>query len=277
MQMEHIVKGRHETSRSAGLRRFGSITYTLATTDFRLRYAGSALGYLWSLSKPLLLFGILYWVFQKLLRFGTGVSHYPLQLLLGIVLWSFFTEATQGATTVLVARGDMIRKISFPTIALPISVGMTAFIAMVFNLIAVAGFIMWGGVTPTLSWLLLIPLIAELCVLTVGMSFLLSALFVRFRDVGQIWELALQLLFYGTPIIYPLTLVPEHLRALIMLNPLAQIIQVARQVVIAPNAPELANPLNGLAVLAPHLLVGGILVLGLLVFRSTAPQIAESI
>jgi len=254
-----------------------SLTGTLARSEFKLRYAGSALGFFWSFAKPLAMFGILYFAFSYVMKFGDGIDRYPLQLLLAIVLWSFFAEATQTCTTVLVARADLIRKISFPRVTLPLSVVATSGLAMLLNLAAVLLICAVAGTPPTWSWLLLPLLVAEFVVLAIGAGLLLAALYVRFRDIGQIWELGAQMIFYATPIIYPLTLVPEHLRPLIMASPIAAIIQEARRVVIGPTSGTGLEDLDMLARIAPHLVVVAVFVLGIAVFRHAADRVAEHV
>lgn len=204
----------------------------LVITDFKLRYQGSVLGYLWSLLKPLLLFTILYLVFVRFLKFGAGIPHFEVSLLLGIVLWSFFTEATTQGMQSIVTRGDLIRKISFPKYIIVISGTLSALINLLLNLLVVLLFIFINGVD--IKWsILLLPLnILELYVFALAIAFWLSAVFVKYRDVSHIWEVFLQGLFYATPILYPISLVIENsnvvVAKLLMLNPIAQIVQDAR-------------------------------------------------
>ncbi|MBC7460448.1 MAG: ABC transporter permease [Thermoleophilia bacterium] len=254
-----------------------SLTSILARSEFKLRYAGSALGFFWSVAKPLALFGILYFAFSYVLRFGADVDHYPQQLLLAIVLWTFFAEATAASTSVLVARADMTRKISFPRIVLPLAVSGTAALAMLFNLVAVLVICIIGGVTPTLSWLWLPLLIIELFVGTIGISLLLAALFVKYRDIGQIWELSSQMLFYATPIIYPISLVPDHLHTLVLSNPLSQIIQDARYVIVNPSTGTGLESLDWRVRLIPYVITIAVFVIGLTVFRRAADRVAEHV
>ena len=259
------------------LRQTYTLTTILAKSEFKLRYAGSALGFFWSVAKPLALFGILYFAFSYVLKFGAGVDHYPQQLLLAIVLWTFFSEATAASTTVLVARADMIRKISFPRIVLPLAVSGTAALAMVFNLLAVLIICVFGGVYPTWEWLLLPLLLVELLVCTIGVALLLAALFVRYRDIGQVWELAMQMLFYATPIIYPIALVPSHLRTIVLSSPLAQIIQDARYVIVQPSTGTGLEHINPWIRLVPYAVSILIFLLGVKVFRGAADHVAEHV
>lgn len=254
-----------------------TLTSILARSEFKLRYAGSALGFFWSVAKPLALFGIFYFAFSYVLKFGDGVDHYPQKLLLAIVLWTFFAEATAASTSVLVARADMIRKISFPRIVLPLAVSGTAIMAMIFNLLAVLVICIVSGVTPTLDWFMLLPLIIELIMLTLGISLLLAGLFVRFRDIGQIWDLGMQLLFYATPIIYPITLVPEHLRSMILSSPMAQVIQDSRRFVIDPAGDYGMSELPDWQRLLPFVLTVGLFALGFYTFQRAAHRAAEHV
>lgn len=254
-----------------------AVTRTLAWTEFKLRYAGSALGYFWTVSKPLLLFAVLYAVFTRVLRFGEGIEHYPVMLLFAIVLWSMFTEVTGGGVTVLVARSDVLRKVAIPRLALPLSITVTGVLITAFNLVAVFVFVFANGVEPRMSWLLLPVFLVELVALSLGITLILSVAYVSLRDIGQIWELALQMLFYATPIIYPLTLVPEEYRALVLSNPLAQIIQQSREALVGPGsgAGSYADSMPGVFYFIPYVLTTITLVLGYLMFRRTAPYVAE--
>lgn len=218
----------------------------LVRTDFKLRYQDSVLGYVWSLLRPLLMFGVLYVVFTMFLPVGKGVPHYPVYLLLGIVLWNFFAEVTSGSVTSIVGKGDLLRKINFPKYIVILSITFSAAINLVFNFVVIAIFMAFGRVVPGWQALWLIPLLLELFVVAVGMGFLLSALFVKFRDISYVWEVIIQAAFYATPIIYPLSRIPS-LRAqkLLMLNPVAQIIQDARHVLITPQAATIGSVYNG--------------------------------
>src|SRR4051812_15143911 len=187
-------------------RRFWHLTWTLAVTDWKLRFFGSALGYLWSVFRPLLLFGVLYGVFTAFFTLDI-VPFYPEALLLGIVLFSFFNEATKGCVNALVAREPLVRKIEFPRAAVPLSVVLGASFNLALNLLPVFVFLLIDGGQVRWTWLELIPLIALLAVFTTGVGMLLSALFVRYRDIEPIWDVVLQVMFYATPIFYPIELV----------------------------------------------------------------------
>ena len=211
----------------------------LVVTDFKLRYQGSALGYVWSVLKPLFLFAILYVVFVYVLQMDRGVPHFAVTLLLGVVLWSFFTEATSNGLGSIVNRGDLIRKLNFPKYIIVISGTISSLINLGINLLVVILFALINGVDFTWHVLWMIPLVLELYVFALGIAMLLSALNVKFRDTGYIWEIFLQAAFYATPIIYPLTMVMERSQKaaeILFINPVAQIIQDARYAMISQDA-----------------------------------------
>ena len=260
------------------LRRFWNLTYMLAATDFKLRFFGSALGYLWTLARPLLLFGTLYFVFTKIVKFGEGVKYYPVYLLSGIVLFTFFSETTSRGVTALIERENLLRKMRFPRMVIPLSVALHSLFNLGLNLIVVFIFIFASGITPTLDWVQIPLLIGMLVILATGATMLLSALYVRFRDVEPIWEVALQLLFYGTPIIYVIERVPESVRELVMFNPIASILTQWRHAVIDQDAPTAGTAIGGIELLAvPVLISVTVMVLGWWVFMRETPRIAENL
>lgn len=259
---------------------YWTLVRTLGVSEFKLRFAHSVLGYAWTLSKPLMLFGVMYFVFSEMLRFGEGIPHYPVMLLTGIMLWGFFSEATSGAVTVLVSRADLVRKAWFPRSALAVSVVATAVTVLLFNLVALAMLVAIAGVEPRLTWLLFVPLLLELLLLTVGLSLLLSGLFVFLRDIGQLWTVLLQVLFYMTPIIYPIELLEQEgvsrtLQRALLSSPLAQIIQDTRVAMLGGSdwTFERLGPLAPV----PFLLVVAALGAGLLVYRRHADRLAERV
>jgi ABC-2 type transport system permease protein len=261
--------------------RFWNLATTLAVTDFKLRFFGSALGYLWTLVRPLLFFGVLYVVFTRLVRVGGGVAHYPSILLTAIVLYTFFAEATATAVTSVVDRESLVRKVQFPRLVIPLSTTLTAGFNLLANLVAVFVFLLLQGITPHWGWLELPLLVALLFALAAGAAALVSALYVPFRDVKPIWEVGLQALFYATPVIYPYEVVRDHsvtAAHLVMCNPLAAIIQQTRHAVIDPAAPSAAAAIGG----APYLLIPlgiivAVCVAGYAVFDRMAPRIAEEL
>lgn len=251
----------------------------LVRTDFKLRYQGSVLGYAWSLLRPLLIFVILYIVFVKFLKLGAGVPHYPIYLLLGIVIWNFFIEMTMQSTTSIVGRGDLIRKIRIPRWMIVFSSSISALINLGLNLIVVAAFMAFNnvGILDTLP--LAVLALIEVYLLALGLSFLLAALFVKFRDISYIWEVVLQAGFYITPILYPLSRITNvTLQKIIMLNPMAQAIQDARYTAVTHQTDTAYKIFNGgWHELIPFAVVIVFLVGGLSYFRKESKYFAENI
>jgi ABC-2 type transport system permease protein len=250
----------------------------LVKADFKVRYQGSVLGYLWSLLRPLLLFLIMYVVFTVFLPLGKGVPHYAVYLLLGIVFWSFFNDLTNTGLKSIVDKGQLIRKINFPKYNIIVAAAFAALINLVFSMMVVGIFMVFDHVPLSWSVLLLLPLLAELFLVSLGCAFLLSALYVKFRDVSYIWEVLLQAGLYATPIIYPLTRIHSlHIQQLLLLNPMAQIIQDARYVLVTPSSVTLHIYGNYLIWSVPLVVACLIFVCGAWYFRSQSPRFAEDV
>lgn len=252
----------------------------LVITDFKLRYQSSALGYMWSLLRPLMLFAILYVVFAMFLRLGDSIPHYPVYLLTGIVLWNFFAEVTNNSVTAIVDKGDLIRKLNFPKYVIILSTTFSAFINLLLNLIVVAVFIWLSGVDIHPSALLASLFIAEIFVFALATGFLLSALFVRLRDINYIWEVIMQAMFYATPIIYPLTLVSDkwpEIAKLLLLNPVAQAIQDVRYLVITDQTQTLYNLGGVYWTLVPLGIVVVTSIVAVTYFKKRSPHFAEEV
>jgi ABC-2 type transport system permease protein len=251
----------------------------LVRTDFKLRYQGSVLGYAWSLLRPLLLFLILYIVFVKFLRLGKGIPHYPVYLLLGIVIWNFFSEMTSQSLTSIVSRGDLIRKIRIPRWMIILSSSISALINLGLNLIVVVFFLFINHVDLLRSILLLPLILLEVYIFAVGLSLFLSAFYVKYRDVSYIWEVVLQAGFYMTPIIYPIALITNlTLQKLIMLNPMSQSIQGARWATISHDTITSSQIFdNGWYMYVPFAIVIVIFISGIFYFRNQSRYFAENI
>ena len=257
------------------------LLHQLVITDFKLRYKGSFLGYVWTLLRPLALFAVLYVVFVHFLRIGANVPYYAVYLLLGIVLWNYFVEVTNNGLSAIVGKGDLLRKLSFPRYVIVVAGSFSALINLAINLVVIFFFMLLTGVPFTWGILWLVPLIIEMFVFALGMAFILSTLYVRFRDINYIWELVLQAGFYATPILYPIGLViaMSPLAAqLMILNPVAQIIQDARYFVITPQSITLAHIYNGLVVyLVPIVITLLVAAIGFWYFKKKSPGFAEEI
>jgi ABC-2 type transport system permease protein len=260
------------------LRRLVNLTVTLAANDFKLRFFGSALGYLWSLMRPLMLFGVLYFVFTEIVRFGAGVEHYPVYLLAAIVLFTFFSETTSRGVTSLVERETLLRKIRFPRMVVPLSVALHALFNLGLNLLVVFVFVFASGIGVRWSWLEMFPLVLLLVMLSTGITMLISALYVRYRDVQPIWEVILQVLFYASPIIYVTETLPDSIEREAMANPITAILTEMRHALIDPSAPTAAEAIGGgVRLIIPLALTAAVFALGAWVFAREAPRIAEDL
>jgi ABC-2 type transport system permease protein len=251
----------------------------LVRTDFKLRYQGSALGYLWSLLKPLFLFAILYVVFVYFLRIGDGIDYFPVYLLLGIVMWNFFTEMTVQSLGSIVGRGDLIRKIRIPRWMIVFSSSIAATINLLLSLVVVSIFMIISQV-PLSPTIMLMPFyIGILYIFALGLSFFLSAAYVKYRDISYIWEIILQAGFYATPILYPLQLIQVQIvQQVLVLSPVAFVIQGARNNLVTEQAITTSAAWGSwMFVLIPVFIAIGTLVLGALYFKSQADSFAENI
>lgn len=268
-----------------GSRRFFDLLWLMSVTEFRRTYFGTVLGYLWSLIRPLAYFGVLLFVFTKIFRVGSELPFYPVLLLLGIVQFTFFQEATSNAVTSVVAQEGVVRKTQFPRLVIPFSVVLTAFFNFCLNLIVVLVFVLAWGVEPKLTWFLYPLALTAILVFTSAVSLILSALYVRFRDVAIIWVVGAQVLFYGTPILYPLgevglqhQSISPSIEKLLMVNPLGVIFEQIRVWVLEPEAPTAVEAAGGWLHLLPAAVIFlGVCVFSIQLFNREAPRIAEDL
>jgi ABC-2 type transport system permease protein len=260
-----------------GWRRGLELLYLMASTEFKRSYFGTSLGYLWTIGRPLMLFGVLLVVFTKGLHLGNAVPHYPVLLLLNIVLFGFFTEGAGTALPSIVSAEAIVRKTQFPRLVIPVATVLTALFNLGLNLVVAFIFILAvGGITPMWTWLLLPVLVALIVVFTVAMAMLLSSLYPRFRDVAMLWSVASTALFYATPVIYVIDRFSPGLRKILSCNPLAVILELARKWIIDPHAPGPAQAVGSRPFLIiPAAIFVAICVLAVWVFRREAPRIAE--
>lgn len=274
-----------------GRRRFLDLLWLMAVTEFKRIYFGTVLGYLWSLMRPLLQFGVLLFVFTKIIKLG-GISDYPVVLLLNIVLFTFFQEATLNSVTSVVAQEGIVRRTQFPRLVIPFAVVLTALFQLTLNLIVVFVFILAWGVDPRWTWFLFPACMAVLLIFTTALAALLSVLYVRFRDVLIIWTVVAQVLIYATPVIYTLEFLHGTALHILTLNPLAPLFQQIQVWVISPtvtttnaqgqvvehqlySAPQ---AMGGAIWLLPALAIFiAVCVLATWIFNHDAPRIAEDL
>jgi ABC-2 type transport system permease protein len=266
---------RGPSATGGGSRRFFELLWLISATEFKKSFHGTAFGYIWSLVRPLMLFGVLLVVFTRIFRFN--VPNYPVLLLFNLVVFGLFQEGTGSAVGSVLAQEGIVRKTQFPRLVIPLSSVMVALFTMGLNLIAVFGFILAYGVDPRWTWLLLPVILLLVFVITCAASLLLSALNVRFRDIAIIWTVAATVLMYGTPIIYPITILESSfLKDVLLGNPLTLIFEQARAWIIDPTAPGAVTVAGGWLNMLPAAVIYVLTcVLGVWVFKREAPKIAE--
>jgi ABC-2 type transport system permease protein len=261
-----------------GTRRFFELLWLLASTEFKTTYRGTALGYIWSLIRPMLLFGVLLLVFTQIFDLGETTKNYPPLLLLNVMLFTFFQEATQSSVTSVVNKEQIVRKTQFPRLVIPLSIVLNGVFHFLLNLLVVAIFIVAYGVDPMWSWLWMPLIVLLLVAITAAVAIALSVLYVRFRDTAIIWSVVALVLFYGTPILYPIEIVPDSFRFAVLANPLAPLFEQTRHWIIDPSAPSAVEAIGSWArMLVPISLFVAICVFGALLFKREAPRVAENL
>ena len=259
-------------------RRTRDLLFLIAATEFKRAYFGTVLGYLWTLARPLLLFGVLLAVFTQAFKLPENIEHYEVLLLLNIVLFGLFQESTNAAVTSVVAHEGIVRKTQFPRLVIPLSVVLTALFNLGLNLIVVVVFLLAFDVDVRATWLLLPVLVLALTVFATAVSMIVSSLYPRFRDVAIIWSVAATALFYGTPVLYPLEVVDERMREIISINPLAPIFELSHKWIVNADAPSPVELTGGTGrLMIPIAIYVAVCVLAVWVFRREAPRIAEEL
>ena len=259
--------------------RFWSLLWLISVTEFRATYTTTVLGYVWTILRPLIYFGVILVVMREVLRFGENVVNYGPMLVLNIVLFQFFSETTTRSVRSVAAKEAMVRKLQFPRIIIPLSVSLTAAYTLIINLLAVFPLLLVLGVDPRWTWLLIVAITLLLVLFATGLAMILSVAYVRSEDTLQVWQLTMRALFFATPILYPIeAITQESFRQIASLNPLAPLFEQARVWVIDPAAMTAAEAAGGVAFLAiPFALVIGSCFFGLWLFDREAPRVAETL
>jgi ABC-2 type transport system permease protein len=271
----HDVRG--PSALGGGWRRSVELLYLLAATEFKRKYFDTALGYVWSLARPLVTFAVLLAVFTQVFRLGSEVPHYPVLLLFNIVLFSFFQEATDMAVNSIVSQEAVVRKTQFPRLVIPLSVVLTSAFNLGPNLLVVFAFMLGFGIDPKWTWLLFPVLLASLAVLTTAVAMILSSLYPRFRDIGIIWSVLATVLFYATPVLYPLDKVDAGLAQVLALSPLTPLFELGRKWMIDPTAPGTIATTGGGSVAIAAAVYVLICIFAAWIFSREAPRIAEEL
>lgn len=261
-----------------GWRRLLDLMWLLSVTEFKRTYFGTALGYLWTIGRPLAQFAVLLTVFTHVFELGDAVRNYPVLLLFNFVLFGFFTEATTTAVTSIVGQEGIVRKTQFPRLVIPLSVVLTALFNLALNGVVVLAFMLGFGIFPTLTWLLMPLVLVGMFVFTTAVAMIVASLYPRFRDISIVWGVVSMALFYATPVLYPLESAPESLRSVILVNPISSLLQLAREWTIDPGAPSLVDLAGGWGALVPAAVVYvGVCAFAVWIFNREAPRIAEQL
>jgi ABC-2 type transport system permease protein len=259
-------------------RRFWQLLWLTSVTDFKLRYVHAVLGYTWTMLRPLLFFGVIFLFLREILGFGAGIENYAPMLMINIILFQYFQETTNQGVRALPARDALVRKMQFPRLVIPLSISLTATLTLLANLLVGFALLLVFGLVPQLTWLLMAVAVVWLVVITTGIALLVSITFVRFRDIGQLWTVIARILFYGSPILYPIEVTPESVRSIVLANPLAPIFIQVRHWVIDPAAPSFGEAADStLVALIPLVLGAAVFALGLWYFIRLAPRVAEEL
>lgn len=249
-------------------------------TEFKLRYSDSVLGYLWSVARPLAYFTVIWVLLGGIFGGGVQIENYPLYLLLGIVIFTYFVDAVGLQMASIVERGGLLRKIYFPRLIIPLSATGTATITFAVNALTVVVFIAVSGIAPNATWLLIVPLLVELYLFILGLGLLLAMIYTRFRDIGQLWELGAQLLFFAMPVMYSISFLGEQYQKIVILNPVAQVMQDIRRIILGPSLdPQTIAAVYGFreARVVPAVVALGTFALGLALFQKDSKNFAERV
>jgi ABC-2 type transport system permease protein len=260
-----------------GWRRTFDLVYLMSVTEFKKTYFGTVLGYLWSIARPLMLFGVLLVVFTQVFRIGSGVPHYAVLLLFNIVLFGFFQEATNTAVNSIVIQEGIVRKTQFPRIVVPLAVVLTSVFNLATNLVVAFVFVLAFGVSPQWTWLLFPVTLALLFTFTLAVSMIVASLYPRFRDMAILWSVVATVLFYATPVLYPIEAAPTSFRNVIALNPLSPLFEAVRKWIIDPSAPGPVAAAGAGRLLAAMAIYAAICLYAAWIFNREAPRIAEQL
>jgi len=252
---------------------YWELVWALARTDFKLRYHGSVLGYVWALLKPLLTFLILNFVFSTIFNpRNSGIQYFSLQLLVSIMLFNFFAEGTMAGLNSLLGKASLVTKIYVPRWTIVIASTINATLIFAMNLIVIAVFFVWNGYwagIPAISAFIFFIILTFILILS--FSFIAAPLYVKFRDLSQIWEVAMQALFYGSPIVYPLQIIPAQYHPVLLANPIGFIIHFNKLALTENHYPSLAQ----ISIFTT--LVAILFVASIFIFRKMEPKVAENI
>lgn len=273
-----VIEAGRRGGNDVGFKRAFMLAWTIALTDWKLRFYGSVLGVVWTLARPFAFFAVIYFVFTGIVGLDDRVPNYGVYILLAMLLFQYFSEITSNSVMSLVSRENLLRKMYFPPLVIPMAVGITAALNLGMTMVAVMIFVLANGIYPTWSWLELPVIILLLTIFALGVGMLLSSLYVRYRDVQPMWEVFSQMLFYASPVLYVAQLVPESYQRAYLSNPISALLTQMRKAIVDPDAPSILRAMGpDWRVLVPLGIIFGTFILGYLVFRRESPRIAENL
>jgi ABC-2 type transport system permease protein len=252
---------------------YNELIWMLAKTDFKLRYQGSVLGYVWALLKPLLMFTVLNFVFSSIFNpKGTGADTYSLQLLVSLIMFYFFAEGTSAGMSSLLFKAQLVTKIYVPRWTLILASTLNATMIFLMNLLVIVFFFALKGFMPSLGGILMFLLFSVfLYIIILSFSLITAPLYVKFRDLSMIWEVLLMVIMYASPIIYPLAALPAKYHPFILLNPLAFIVHFNKEALINNHFATFEQYAIFICV------VVGTFLLSILSYKKFIPKVAEEI
>lgn len=251
------------------LYQYRELLKTNVKKEIRGKYKGSVLGVLWSFLNPLLMVAVYAIVFPYLMR--STQEHYLIFLITGIIPWIFFTTVVTSGCNCVWINGGIIKKVYFPREILPLSVVLSALVNFLISCIIILIFVIFGGigVSVQILWLPVIAIIQG--ALSLGLLFILSAINVYIRDIEYIVQFIMNLLFYATPIVYNITMIPERFRWILYLNPMAHFLDAYRAIFYSKTMPDLKS--LGIIGIISFL----VLIIGYRIFKKLEKGFAEEV
>jgi lipopolysaccharide transport system permease protein len=251
---------------------YKELVWALAKTDFKLRYQNSVLGYVWAILNPLLMFGVLNFVFSNIFARGAGIKYYGLQLLVSIIIFNFFSEGTRAGMASLISKSSLVTKIFVPRWTIVLASTVNSALIFLMNLIVIVLFFIYKGFYPSFAAVVFFLIFIILTyVIILAFSYLTAPLYVKFRDLLMIWTVLLTIMFYASPIVYPLQKLPEYIQKLMLLNPIAFIIHFTKEALIYNHFP------NAVQIVIFIFFCSIFLIASHTIFSKLSPRIAEDI
>lgn len=228
--------------RTRALWQYRGFVFSMVGREFRVRYLGSLFGSIWSILNPMAMIFIYTVVFSKIMKARlAGVNDtlaYGVFLCAGLITWGFFAELLSRCQNIFIEQANLLKKVRFPRITLPASLFLTTGLnfSIIFSIFLL--FLLFTGRFPGISILGFFPLLILQQALALGLGLFLGTLNVFFRDIGHFIGIVLQFWFWLTPVIYPISILPDRIRKIIELNPMTEIVLAYQQIVLQNKWPE---------------------------------------